>query len=398
VPIVLGLAAATFLFWFAVAGDQGGMAMALERAVAVLVIACPCALGLATPAAVAVGTGRAAELGILFKGGVALESAAKLDTVFLDKTGTLTEGRPELVDVIVQPGFDTDRVLALAAGLEAASEHPLARAIVSAARERGLRSHRGVEFSSSAGAGVEGRVDGQRVHIGTAAWLAQAGIETAALEPRAAELAARGSTPVFLAIDGALAGVLAISDRIAPGARAAVEALRTRGMSVVMLSGDREGTARAIAADLGIAEVLAQLRPEDKEHIVAEERARGRRVAMVGDGVNDAPALAAADVGIAMGQGTDIAAAAADIALLRGGIAALPRALELARATMSTIRRNLAWAFVYNVLGMPIAAGALLPWTGWALSPMLASAAMSLSSVSVLLSSLALRRFGRQPG
>jgi Cu+-exporting ATPase len=395
VPAVLAVAAITFAVWSAVDPSADGIAAALERAVAVLVIACPCALGLATPAAVAVGTGRAAELGVLFKGGAVLESAANVDTVFLDKTGTLTEGKPQLVDAVAAAGFELERVLALAAGVEQASEHPLARAIVEGARQRGLAWPAEAEFRSAVGAGVEGRSEGVVVRVGNAAFLAAGGVATQALEARADEFARAGSTPVFVALDGELAGLLAVADRAAPSAEAAIEALHAQGQRVVMLTGDRRGTAEAIAAQLGVEEVHAELRPEDKARLVAFEQARGRRVAMVGDGVNDAPALAAADVGIAMGHGTDLAAAAADVALLRGGIARLPVALGLARATLRTIRRNLAWAFVYNIVGVPIAAGALLPWTGWALSPMLASAAMSLSSVSVLASSLALRRFGK---
>lgn len=395
VPIVLAIAALTALAWFAAQPDANGLAVAIERAVAVLVIACPCALGLATPAAVAVGTGRAAELGILFKGGAVLEAAASIDTVFLDKTGTLTLGKPELVDVVTHGAGDARRLLRLAASVERSSEHPLARAIVEGARGRGLDVPPARAFVSRAGAGVEGTVEGHSVRAGTAAWLSEGGIDSTPLAERAAELSERGRTPVFVALDGQLAGLLTLSDRPAPEARASVAELRGRGVRVVMLTGDRRGTARAIAAELGIDEVEAELLPDGKARLVAAERARGRRVAMVGDGVNDAPALAAADVGVALGHGTDIAAAAADVTLLHGGIAALPRSLALARATLATIRRNLAWAFVYNLIGIPIAAGALLPWTGWALSPMLASAAMSLSSVSVLASSLALRRFGR---
>ena len=271
----------------------------------------------------------------------------------------------------------------------------MARAIVDGSHEAGLESVNTSGFVSRAGAGVEGTSDGVHVRAGTAAWLAAGGIDVAPLSARADELAERGRTTVFVALDGSLAGLLALSDRPAPDARRAVEALSAHGVRVVMLTGDRIGAARAIAAEVGIEEVHAELLPEDKSRIVAAERAAGRRVAMVGDGVNDAPALASADVGIALGHGTDLAAAAADIALLHGGIAALPRALGLAQATLRTIRRNLGWAFAYNLLGIPLAAGALLPWTGWALSPMFAGAAMSLSSVSVLTSSLWLRRFAR---
>lgn len=395
VPVVLAISALTFAVWFATKPNADGFAAALEHAIAVLVIACPCALGLATPAAVAVGAGRAAELGVLFKGGDALESAARLDTVFLDKTGTLTAGQPELVDVVVRGGFDPERVLQLAASVESSSEHPLARAIVAGARSRRVVALESSGFRSDAGSGVEGVCDGASVRIGTSAWLALGGVDTMPLEPQAREYDQLGRTPVFVAIDGELAAVLTLADRPAPGAARTVRALHALGMRVVMLTGDRRGTANAIAAEVGIEHVEAALRPSEKAAHVNAERSLGRRVAMVGDGVNDAPALAAADVGVALGHGTDIANAAADLALLRGGIASLPTAIRLSRATLSTIRRNLGWAFAYNVVGIPIAAGALAPWTGWALSPMLASVAMSMSSVSVLLSSLALRRFER---
>jgi len=420
VPVVLGIAAVTFAAWLVFGGGDAPFATALERAVAVLVIACPCALGLATPAAVAVGTGRGAELGVLFKGGAVLEAAARVDTVFVDKTGTLTEGRPTLVDIVPAPGgFDEARFLRLAASVERSSEHPLARAIVAGAEARGLDVPPCTEFRATAGAGAEGRVVdasielpialpmesrsdtpgdalvGTLVRVGTRAWLAAAGIDAGPLDERAEALARLGRTPVFVAFDGALAGLVTLADRPAAGAADTVRALAAEGLTVVMLTGDRRGTAEAVAREVGLTHFEAELRPEDKARLVAEARARGARVAMVGDGVNDAAALAAADVGIAMGEGTDIALAAADIALMGGGIRSLERALALARATLATIRRNLVWAFVYNVIGIPIAAGVLAPWTGWSLSPMFASAAMSLSSVSVLLSSLTLKRFGR---
>jgi len=396
VPIVLAIAALTFAVWWALEPNASGFAVALERAIAVLVIACPCALGLATPAAVAVGAGRGAELGVLFKGGEALESAGRLDTVFVDKTGTLTSGRPELVDVVARNGFDPNRVLQLAASVESASEHPLARAIVAGAHVRGLEPREYAAFRSDAGAGVEAIADGAAVRIGTGGWLAKGGVDTAELEPQARAFESLGRTPVFVAIDGKLAGLLTLSDQPAPGAAQAVRALDELGIRVVMLTGDRRGAAEAIAAQLGIAHVEAELRPEDKAARVEAERASGRRVAMVGDGVNDAPALAAADVGVALGHGADLTNAAADLALLGGGVASLPVAIRLARATRRAIVRNLGWAFLYNVAGVPVAAGVLLPWTGWTLSPMLASVAMSMSSVSVLLSSLALRRFDKR--
>jgi Cu+-exporting ATPase len=394
VPVVLGIAVVTFVLWLALGGGDAPFATALERAVAVLVIACPCALGLATPAAVAVGTGRGAELGVLFKGGGVIEAAARIDTVFVDKTGTLTEGRPALADVVALGATDEAQLLRFAAAVERSSEHPLARAIVTGAEAHGLDVPRATSFEATAGQGVEGHVEGTRVRVGTRAWLAAGGIDAAPLEARAEELARLGRTPVFVGLDGVLAGLVTLADRPAAGAADTVRALLADGLDVVMLTGDRRGTAEAVAREIGVTRVEAELRPEDKARLVAEARARGARVLMVGDGVNDAAALAAADVGVAMGEGTDIALAAADIALLGGGIRSLERALALARATLATIRRNLGWAFVYNVVGIPIAAGALAPWTGWSLSPMFASAAMSLSSVSVLLSSLTLKRFG----
>jgi Cu+-exporting ATPase len=402
VPVVFAIAAVTFVVWAAIDPSSVGIATAIERFVAVLVIACPCALGLATPAAVAVGTGRGAELGILVKGGAALEAASRVDTVLLDKTGTLTTGHPVLTDIVtLDAQRDETEILSLVASVEAMSEHPVARSIVDGARQRGAVARPAADFVAEAGAGVSARVaspgreEGRAVRIGTRRWLEAGAIDADALEPTALALAERGRTPVFVAVDGVAVAVIAVADRPAEGARAVVAALKRQGIEVAMLTGDRLGTARAIAAELGIDRVIAEVRPEDKARVVAEERARGRIVAMVGDGINDAPALAGAHVGIAIGTGTDIAVAAADVALIKGGITALPRALHLARATLRTIRQNLFWAFVYNIVGIPIAAGALYASTGWLLSPVLASAAMSLSSVSVLANSLLLRRFGR---
>jgi len=398
VPIVIGLATVALVAWFAIDPTSGGFAVAVERFVAVLVIACPCALGLATPAAVAVGTGRGAELGILVKGGAVLEAASRIDTVLLDKTGTVTEGKPALTDVIDVSGRGELELLGLVAAVERQSEHPVAQAIVSGAEERGASRLDASTFAMQPGAGVEGTVAGVVVRIGTTAWMSAAGIQPSALDGSAHELAMRGRTPSFVAIDGRLAGIIAIADRPTAEAKRVIAELKTMGIDVAMVTGDRAETARAVANELGIERVFAEVRPEGKAKVVADERARGRTVAMVGDGINDAPALAGAHVGIAIGTGTDIAVAAADIALLRGGIASLPQALKLARATLRTIRQNLFWAFVYNVIGIPIAAGALYPATGWLLSPILASAAMSLSSVSVLANSLRLRRFARTRG
>ncbi len=394
VPIVVGLALVTLMVWFAVDPTAAGFATAVQRFVAVLVIACPCALGLATPAAVAVGTGRGAELGILIKGGATLEAASQVNLVLFDKTGTLTTGKPELTDVRNASRLSEGELLSLIASVEVESEHPVGRALVAGALARGAVVKPVEDFRSDAGHGVEARVDEHIVRVGTAGWMTLAKLDVAEHEAIAAELAAMGRTPSFVAIDGRIAAVVAVADRPAPDAKATVALLKQEGVEVAMITGDRQGTAAAIAAELGIDRVFAEMRPEDKARVVGEERARGKIVAMVGDGINDAPALAGAHVGVAVGGGTDIAVSASDVALLHGGISSLPTALLLARRTLRTIRQNLFWAFVYNVIGIPIAAGLLYPLTGWTLSPVLASAAMSLSSVSVLLSSLRLKRFG----
>ena len=381
VPAVLAIAALTFAGWL-VAG--AAPSAALERTIAVLVIACPCALGLATPAAVAVGTARGAELGILFRTGGALEAGSAIDVVCLDKTGTLTTGTPTVVG-LTATGISEDELLRLAASAEQGSEHPYARAIVDAATSRGLSLSRPAEVAVEPGAGLTASVDGRTLRIGPRDRMVLAGIEATALDGLARNTSDAASH-AFVTIDGALAGLIALADPPAPAAAGAVKVLRELGITPVMISGDREEVARAVAAELGIERVHAGVRPTQKAAIVAAERSGARRVAMVGDGINDAPALAAADLGVALGSGTDIAAAAADVTLLRGGIGALPTALRLARATLHTIRRNLIAAFAYNAVCIPIAAVAPL-------SPMLAAAAMSLSSVSVLLSSLRLRSF-----
>ncbi len=395
VPIVLGIAFVTGFVWLALDPTAEGLATAIERFVAVLVIACPCALGLATPAAVAVGAGRGAELGILVKGGSVLEAASRVNTVLFDKTGTLTAGKPELTDVVNLTELSDEALLSMIGSVEHQSEHPIAKAIVDGARARGAQLLPVHGFVSEAGFGVHGEVNRKVVRIGTAAWLARAGVDTTSFEAEAQRLAKRGRTPSFVAIEGRLAAVIAVADRVTDDAKIAVNVLQKLGIEVAMLTGDRKATAEAVARELGITRVFAEVRPEDKARVVAEERARGRTVAMVGDGINDAPALAGAHVGIAIGTGTDIAVATADIVLLRGGVGALPKALELSRQTLRTIRQNLFWAFIYNLVGIPLAAGLFYPYTGWQLSPVFASAAMSFSSVSVLLNSLRLRRFGR---
>ena len=395
VPIVLAIALVTLVVWAALDPSPDGLAVAVERFVAVLVIACPCALGLATPAAVAVGTGRGAELGILVKGGAALEAASHVDLVLLDKTGTLTTGKPALTDVVDVSGEGEDALLALVASAENVSEHPVARAVVAAATERGLTLSTAHEFRSVAGNGIEALVGDRKVRVGTPSWLRRGGVDTDALEADAERLASRGRTPFFVAIDDVLAGLVAVADPVSSATRDVLAELRAMGIRVAMITGDRTGTARAIASELGIDQVFAEVKPEDKARIVAEQRAQGHVVAMVGDGINDAPALAGAHVGIAIGTGADVAVAAADVALLRGGIARLPTSLRLGRATLRSIRQNLFWAFIYNLIGIPVAAGLLYPWTGWQLSPVVASAAMSLSSVSVLMNSLRLRSFAK---
>lgn len=391
VPIVLVIAVVTLVVWVLVDSSPAGIAAAIAHAVAVLVIACPCALGLATPAAVAVGTGRAAELGVLFKGGAALEASSRVDLVLLDKTGTLTTGHPTVTDVVPLPGVTEERLLAVAAAAERGSEHPLAHAIVTAATQRGISNLTADDVHILPGQGLRASVDQVPVLIGTVRWLNSQGASNEELAAAADELARRGRTPVAVAIAGSPAGVIGLFDAPHPAAHHALQRLRALHIDTAMVTGDRHEPAQALANDVGIAVVHAQSTPTDKARLVAEARARGHTVAMVGDGLNDAPALAGADVGIAIGSGTDVAQAAGEVILVQGGIAALPTALQLARQTMRTIRQNLVWAFVYNLVGIPLAAGVLVPITGWSLSPVIASVAMALSSVSVLGNSLRLR-------
>lgn len=394
VPIVVGIALVTFAVWLFVDPTATGLANAVQHLVAVLVIACPCALGLATPAAVAVGTGRGAELGVLVKGGAVLETLSRAQVVLLDKTGTVTQGKPQLTDVVALG--DEAQFLARVAAVERPSEHPLARAIVEGAEARGAARLEATEFRMEAGHGVEAVAGDTRVRIGTAEWMRRGGVSTASLEARADALADLGRTPSFVSFDGVLVGLIAVADRPAPAAAGAIRALREQGLEVRLLSGDRQRTAEAIGRELGIEAVHAEVKPDGKARTVEAAKWGGRVVVMVGDGVNDAPALAAADVGIAIGTGTDVAISTADVVLLRGGIGTLPKAIGLAKATLRTIRQNLFWAFVYNTAGIPLAAGLLVPVFGLDLDPVYASAAMSLSSVSVLTNSLRLRRFGRK--
>ncbi|HEY0880778.1 MAG TPA: copper-translocating P-type ATPase, partial [Archangium sp.] len=393
VPVVLVIASITFAVWWALDPTATGFAAAMQHLVAVLVIACPCALGLATPAAVAVGTGRGAELGVLVKGGEVLESLSRVQTVLLDKTGTVTAGKPVLTDVIAVE--NEAELLRKVAAVEKLSEHPVAKALVAGAEARLDERVPVAEgaFRMEPGAGLE--ANGLR--IGTARWLAQAGIDSSALEAQAQTLASRGRTPSFIGdvASKRLLGLVAVMDEPVPGVAEVVRQLGALDLSLELVSGDRRATVEAVASAVGLSRVEAEVSPDGKAAVVAKRKALGRVVAMVGDGINDAPALAAADVGIAIGSGTDVAAATADVVLMQGGITALPRAIGLAKATLRNIRQNLFWAFVYNVAGIPLAAGALVPVFGLELSPVFASAAMSLSSVSVLANALRLRRFGR---
>jgi Cu+-exporting ATPase len=390
VPVVIGVAAVAFGAWL-LFGPEPRFSRALLIAVAVLIIACPCALGLATPMSIMVGTGRGAQAGVLVRDAATLETLEKVDTILLDKTGTLTEGKPALVAVEPAWPWDEDELLRLAASLERGSEHPLGAAVVAAAEHRGLALTRPTDFRAISGKGVAGTVDGRAVGLGNAALLEDLGVEAAALNPRAEALRADGQTALFVAIDHEAAGLLGVADPLKPSSKAAVQALREEGLRVAMVTGDSRGTALAVARKLGLDEVEADVLPSQKSAVVDRLRQQGRVVAMAGDGINDAPALASADVGIAMGAGTDVAKESAGVTLLTGDLMALVRARRLSRATMRNIRGNLFWAFAYNAVGVPIAAGVLYPAFGLLLSPMLASAAMSLSSVSVVANALRLR-------
>ena len=392
VPTVLLIAIATFVLWFDF-GPEPRLAYALLTFVSVLIIACPCALGLATPTAIVVATGKAAEHGILLKGGDAVERVRDVEVVLLDKTGTLTEGEPRLTDVIPAEGWNEPELLALAAAAETRSEHPIGEAVVAEAEARGLSLPAVNAFQSQTGLGIEATVDGRAVLIGNRDFLAEREIEQTNLDPIETELAASGKTVVRVAVDGSTAGVLAVADTIRPTSKAAVQSLRALGLDVVMVTGDAEASARAVAAEVGIEHVEANVRPADKAEVVRRYQREGRVVAHVGDGINDAPALAAADVGVAMGAGTDVAIEASDVTLMRDSLGAVADAFRLSGRTLRTIKQNLFFAFIYNVIGIPVAAGLLYPFFGLLLSPIIASAAMALSSVSVVTNSLRLRRF-----
>ena len=389
VPAVVAVAVLAFLAWWAL-GPAPAMSYAFVAAVSVLIIACPCALGLATPMSIMVATGRGAQAGVLIRDAEALERFARVDALIVDKTGTLTEGKPTLTDVETQ-GIDEAEMLTLVAALERGSEHPLAEAIVAGAEDRGARRKDSTDFEAITGKGVTGTVDGRSVALGNAALMADLAVETDALADRAKTLQAEGKTAMFVAIDGRVAGLVAVADRIKETTPQAIRALRDLGLRIVMATGDAEATAMAVARELGIDEIHAEVSPEDKNALVKQLKADGLSVAMAGDGVNDAPALAAADVGIAMGTGADVAVESAGITLVKGDLGGIVRARRLARATMRNIRQNLFFAFIYNSAGVPIAAGILFPVFGLLLSPMVAAAAMSLSSVSVIGNALRLR-------
>jgi Cu+-exporting ATPase len=390
VPVVSSIAIATVVLWFDL-GPEPAYLHGLVAAVTVLIIACPCAMGLAVPTAVMVATGRGAELGILVKGGEALERAGDLEVVVLDKTGTITEGRPAVTDLV---GEAPEEALRLAAAVERLSEHPLGEAIAEAARARGLAVPAATAFESLTGLGVAADVEGQRVAVGSARLMAREGVDVAALDADATRLTQAARTAVHVAAGGRLLGLLGVADPVRPTSRAAVERLRAMGLEVVMLTGDARATAESVARTVGITTVVAEVLPDHKlEEVRRLQQGGARVVAMVGDGLNDAPALAAADVGIAMGTGTDVAMETGSITLMRGDLAGVPQAIALTRRTMRVIRQNLFWAFIYNVIGIPVAAGALYPVFGLRLTPAMAAAAMAVSSVSVVTNSLRLRRY-----
>lgn len=391
VPIVIVSAILTFILW-AFFGPEPRMAFAIINAVAVLIIACPCALGLATPMSIMVATGKGARAGVLFKNAEAIQVLREIDTLVVDKTGTLTEGKPKLVSVTPLDSFDERELLSLSASLERGSEHPLAAAIVSAAHERGIRLTNAESFESLTGKGVKGTIDGRSVSLGNRALLDELKVDATAFADQAEKFRVDGQTVMFVVIDGRPAGLLGVADPIKQSTPEAIRELHASGIRVVMLSGDSRTTAQAVAGKLNIDEVVAEILPNEKAEVVNRFQNEGRKVAMAGDGINDAPALAQAEVGIAMGTGTDVAMQSAGVTLVKGDLRGIVRAIRLSRATMRNIKQNLFWAFVYNSVGVPIAAGVLYPFFGLLLSPMLAAAAMSFSSVSVIANALRLRR------
>ena len=396
VPVVMGLALLTFAVWL-ILGPAPALTFGLVNAVAVLIIACPCAMGLATPTSIMVGTGRGAELGVLFRKGEALQALQGVRVVALDKTGTLTAGKPALTDLVVTEGFARGGVLAAVAAVEARSEHPIAQAIVTAAKEEGLTLPEATDFASETGFGVSATVAGQRVQIGADRYMTRLGLDVSPFAPQAEQMGQEGKSPLYAAIGGRLAAVLAVADPIKPSTPAAIRALHDLGLKVAMITGDNAGTAQAIARTLGIDAVVAEVLPGGKVEAIQRLRADHGPLAFVGDGINDAPALAEADVGLAIGTGTDVAIEAADVVLISGRLTTVPDAIGLSRATMGNIRQNLFWAFVYNAALIPVAAGALYPAFGILLSPIFAAGAMTLSSVFVLGNALRLRRFQPTP-
>ena len=390
VPAVVVVAVTASVAW-AIWGPAPALAYALIVAVSVLIIACPCALGLATPMSIMVGVGRGAQAGVLIKSAEALERLEKVDTLVVDKTGTLTEGRPRVTEIVPAPGFDETMILTLAASVERSSEHPLAAAVVAAARERNLTLDEASDFGSTTGKGVHGKVAGHQVTLGNRRLMEENGVALGELESRAEKLRRDAATALFMAVDGKAAGVVAVADPIKATTAESLQALRDDGVRIIMLTGDNATTAAAVGRQLGLDEIEAEVLPQDKYRTVRQLRSEGRIVAMAGDGINDAPALAEADVGIAMGTGTDVAIQSAGVTLVKGDLAGIARARALSRATMRNIRQNLFFAFIYNSLGVPVAAGVLYPVFGWLLSPIVAAAAMSLSSVSVIGNALRLR-------
>jgi Cu+-exporting ATPase len=390
VPAVVTIAFLTFIAW-SIWGPEPRMAYGLVNAVAVLIIACPCALGLATPMSIMVATGKAAQSGVLFRNAEAIEILRDVDTLVIDKTGTLTEGKPKLTSVVTAPGIDETKLLRLAGSLERGSEHPLAEAIVSGAKQRGIELTNARAFESITGKGVTGEIDDRKVSLGNQALLEDLGVDSAALQERAEVLRRLGQTVMFVTVENEILGLIAVADPLKPSTPEAINHLHAEGIRIVMLTGDNEATARAVANQLDLDDVFAEVLPQQKREIVKRLQNEGHQVAMAGDGINDAPALAQADVGIAMGTGTDVAMESGAVTLVKGDLRGIVRAIRLSRATMKNIKQNLFFAFVYNALGIPIAAGVLYPFFGVLLSPMIAAAAMSFSSVSVIANSLRLK-------